>query len=61
MRAQNQLDPVWWTTGEFHRRPMLAILRDRDFTSVFNFLRTRGASGRGKIRVGGQLGPAVRT
>jgi hypothetical protein len=43
MRAR-QPDRMWWTDGTFNRRPMPLVLRERDFTTVFCFLRAHGWS-----------------
>lgn len=44
MAPLRQVDPQWWRTGALDGRPMPDILRERDITGLFRFLKTRGWS-----------------
>ena len=44
MGTVRQVDPTWWRLGTHDGRPILDVLRERDITSLFRFLKTHGWS-----------------
>lgn len=44
MAPPRQVDPQWWRAGVLDGRPIPEILRERDVTGLFRFLKTRGWS-----------------
>ncbi|WP_139131440.1 helix-turn-helix domain-containing protein [Micromonospora halophytica] len=43
-RVNGHPDPDWWINGCFEGRPLSDLLRRRDISSVFRFLKSRGWS-----------------
>ncbi|MEU4594941.1 MULTISPECIES: helix-turn-helix domain-containing protein [Micromonospora] len=43
-RAHNRADPDWWINEHFEGRSLAEVLRQRDISSLFRFLKSRGWS-----------------